>query len=76
MFGGLYGIRDFQMAVEDAVQKNGFADFIPVGIPCFAFLGALLGAIAARVLLGIWLLAIRVWDTRRGPRSERVSGRT
>jgi ABC-type antimicrobial peptide transport system permease subunit len=67
--GGCYGIMDLRAAVENDVQEGGPGDFLPVGIPIFAFVGAMLGTLAASFFFGAWVLW-RWLRRSRDPRSQ------
>ena len=54
VLGGLHGIREYRAAVDEAVRKDGFADYLPVGIPIWALVGATLGALASGLLPSVW----------------------
>src|SRR5438874_11020256 len=58
MLGGAYGIHDFNAAVDKAVREHGFADYLPVGVPIWAILGALIGALFGTSLVVLWLLVV------------------
>lgn len=44
--GGVYGIKDYNAAMNLAIQESGFADFLPVFVPFFAAIGSTIGAIS------------------------------
>src|SRR4051812_38998123 len=39
-------------------QEHGFADYLPVGVPIWALVGATLGALASGLLLSGWRLVL------------------
>jgi hypothetical protein len=59
VLGGLHGIREYNAAVDRAVREDGFADYLPVGVPIWALMGATLGALALGLLVGGWRLVSR-----------------
>src|SRR4051812_47207901 len=54
VLGGSYGIREFNASVDNAVRQGLDADFIPVGIPLWGIVGAVIGSVVAGTLLSIW----------------------
>ena len=59
VLGGLHGYRDYNAAVEKAMRADGFADYLPVGVPIWAFVGATLGLLASIPLMIGWRLVSR-----------------
>jgi hypothetical protein len=47
VLGGLHGIKEYNAAVDNAEREFGFADYLPVGVPIWALVGAVLGALAS-----------------------------
>jgi hypothetical protein len=66
VLGGLHGIREYRAAVDAAVKDGLTADYLPVGIPIWAIVGALLGALASGLLLSGWRLVSRPVRARNG----------
>ena len=64
VLGGIYGIQEYNAAVTEDMQQGGPGDFLPVGIPIWACIGTVLGALASGLLMGIWRPVAR----RLGPR--------
>ena len=60
ILGGWFGARQFGRDVDEAIRKEGFADFLPVAIPVWALVGGIFGIMAS------WSL----WQFRRGPWSS------
>jgi hypothetical protein len=58
VLGGLHGIREYRAAVDQAVKDDGFADYLPVGVPIWAFVGGILGALLSVLLLSGWRLLV------------------
>jgi hypothetical protein len=49
--GGYYGIAGYMAAVEHDVRRGGPGDYLPFGVPLLAGLGAVIGAVAGRLVL-------------------------
>ncbi len=63
VLGGSFGIRQFNAVVDEAVQQGEeIVDFLPVGVPFWALVGAIIGAFAAGLLLRV----LRRWIDRLG----------
>jgi hypothetical protein len=60
LLGGHLGMKNDQAATEKAVQEQGFADFVPVLVPAFAVMGALIGLFVAILLVIAWRLVTRL----------------
>ncbi len=53
VLGGSYGVWEFHDAVDEAVHQGLDADYLPVGVPLWALVGAVAGAVAGRLLLAV-----------------------
>jgi hypothetical protein len=50
VIGGVYGWWDYGRAIDEAIRQGEVADYLPVGVPVFAVLGAMLGALLTPVV--------------------------
>jgi hypothetical protein len=66
VLGGYYGIREYNAAVDEVVQEGLTADFLPVGVPFWALVGAIVGAIVGAVAGSLLLAILRGSNKRLG----------
>lgn len=53
VLGGSYGVWEFNDAVDEAVQRGLDADYLPVGVPLWALVGAIAGVAGGGLLFAV-----------------------
>ena len=56
--GAVHGLHDYQAAVDEAIADGLTADYLPVGVPIRAAIGACMGVIVGLVAAACWLLTV------------------
>ena len=70
LVGGYLGVLSYSAAADEAARAGEFFDELPVPPVLGALAGTVIGALAARVLLGLWLRVTRPAKSGSGDLSD------